>query len=194
MKYLLAFILLLISTKAYSEDFCANTSLLEVSFTEPPIPANQADDDTLLWLSRAFVSEAGFGATTDYATFAWILARKWHERVVKNPSWTFKQEIFAYCTGFKHKTINRPRQRWVQHLPEDGITKPLGWTYKANWGVHKKHWSAVRIFAKAWSLGQIEDPCKGKATDWAAPHVKVNKHDFIKVPCGKTKNRYYKAR
>ena len=194
MKYLLLLIILLIPAKAHSEDLCAELSLLGEAPTVLPIPISQANEDTLLWLSRAFVSEAGFGAMTDYATFAWILARKWQERVVKDPSWTFKQEIFAYCTGFKYKTINRPRQRWVQHLPEDGITKPPGWTHKANWENHKKYWSEVRVFAKAWSLGQIVDPCKGRATDWAAPHVIVAKTTFMRVPCGKTKNHYYRIR
>jgi hypothetical protein len=202
--------LLVYAPKSYSQSICFDYSFVRKGFVcddlgivalessvvvgKPPLPISQLSEDTLLWVSRALVSEAGFEADREYASILWILARKWHKANAKDPSLTFKNFLFSYCTGFKPRFRNRPRQRWVQYLPEDGETKPVGWPRHASWNNYKNSWFSVRIFVKAWSEGSIPDSCSNRATDWAAPHIKTNPNLFYRVHCGNTKNKYYRVR
>lgn len=158
-----------------------------------PLPQDQVSEDTLVWVSRALVSEAGFQAKRDYATILWVLLKKWKRHLVKDNTTSFKDFVFSYCTGLHPERINNRSQRWVQFLPEDGETVPKGWSPELDWNKHKVLWAKIRTFVRSWADGYVQDPCP-KATDWAAPYVAIDPNVFVLVSCGETKNSYYSLR
>lgn len=158
-----------------------------------PLPQDQVSEETLVWVSRALVSEAGFKAKRDYATILWVLLKKWKRHTLKDNTTSFKDFVLSYCTGLHPDRINNRDHRWVQFLPANGETQPKGWSPELDWDKHKILWANLLTFVKYWAAGYVQDPCP-RATDWAAPYVDIDPNVFVAVSCGNTKNSYYSLR
>lgn len=126
------------------------------------------DDETSVLLARALVSEADW-SSTDHAAIAWTLYRRWKARREQEPTWTYKDQILAYCSGMKGEARTQ-RHRWVRALPANGVDKPEDWPENVSWTVYQRQWARVLQFTTAWYEGRVKDPCKGRSLHWGAPY------------------------
>lgn len=154
----------------------------------PPLPKDQWNDEVALWLARAMVSEADWNRD-DHAAMAWVLKKRWELRAARDPSWTFLDQLRAYCAGFRSPKGRSARQRWVRNLRADGA-EPAGWPKNANWRVYRGMWLSVLKFSKDWGAGRVPDPCKG-AIHWGGAMDRIKDPRMRPVDCGYTFNVFY---
>ncbi len=117
-------------------------------------PAEQLDNNTLLWLARSQVGEAGWLSRDEHVAIAYTYARRWRTRKAQVPGITYLDMIFAQSRALDG---DRP---WILELNEDG-TQPPSWPAKLSWEKHRKWWMAVLSRTKQWAEGKLADPCPG---------------------------------
>jgi hypothetical protein len=151
-----------------------------------PLPEEQWNAETELWLARAMVSEADW-SSADHAAIAWTLKRQWEARRERFPDITFVEQIRAYCAGLRGAPRSS-RMKWVLSL--EGDLEPEAWPKHVAWPAYAPHWNRVRAFARAWFRGEVRDPCKKPALHWGGPGD-MPPPDVVPVDCGLTSNIFY---
>lgn len=163
---------------------------------QSPLPQEQWDDTTRLWLARAMVAEAGWEAPRDHVAIAYVITRRWKRAVQRWPQLTFLDMLRNYCAGLG--TAGReltPRQIWIRNLDELGPMSeseaPKGWpSSKARWSAHRDLWGQIVSRATAWGAGELPDPCRGRAEHWGGT-TDLPKTRMVPVDCGDTENTFY---
>ncbi len=147
-----------------------------------PLPR---DRGTRLVLAQAMVAEAGWRADRDHAGIAHVLGRRWRTRPAL-ASLSFGEVVRRYCAAWRTK---RRRATWVRALSTPAA-RPMGWPRQASWRAHAPLWRQVLRRAERFLLGQLADPCRGRASHWGSPQD-VPGPRMRRVNCGPTLNRYY---
>ncbi len=168
----------------------SNGSGDDTSETVPIIPDRHWNENTRLWLARAFVSEAGWDAHRDHVGIAYVLNKRWNRGRKRYKRYRFVALIRQYCAGFaKDQTIMTARQTWVRELTLDA-KRPAHWPEEVSWPNYKKQWKAALKRAEDWRLGKFADPCDGKSLHWGGVIDKPRSY-WKKLDCGDTENSFY---
>lgn len=172
----------------------ATLILIAVSTVEAsrpsPLPSEQWNPATHVWLARGMVAEAGWLAEKDHIAIAFVLSRRWKTRIKKYPTIRFIDVIRAYCAGLE-PALHSPtlRQRWLRSLSFD-ISEPNSWPRKASWKKHLPLWRKALQRSHDWYHGKYRDPCRGRAWHWGG-YIDPPKEGMIPVECGETRNTFY---
>jgi hypothetical protein len=167
-------------------------SFAGVASARPPIPPEQWDRSTHLWLARAFVAEAGWKARRDWAGIAWVLAGRWRRASKRWPALRFVSTIRGYCAGLGEGRSRTARMAWVHGLRPDMLA-PGGWPAGASWERHEPWWRDAVRMAERWSRGGVGDPCRGRAQHWGGPDgLDPPRGRMERVDCGETLNVFYR--
>lgn len=159
-----------------------------------PLPEEQWNDVTHVWLARAMVAEAGWTAERDHVAIAYVLARRWRQLHRRFPSTTLVHVIRGYCAGLEPGRAElTPRQRWLRALSFD-MREPDGWPRRyASWARHRALWRSVLDRAHDWAQGRLRDPCRGTSWHWGGD-MDTPGVELYEVDCGATANTFYGIR
>lgn len=172
---------------------------------QPPLPADQWDDEAKLWLARAVVAEAGWNETgtyLDHKAIPWVLARRWGSVQRKFPGMRFVDMVRTYCSALGENDTFTRRQQWVRNLPAVGDdTQPEAWPRMYSWNRHLKYWRNVQQTVLSWGAGQVRDPSGGRAWHWGSPSPElpdlyraqgaINDRRWVLLNIGSTQNSFY---
>ena len=140
----------------------------------PPIPAEQWNEYTHLWLSRAAVAESGWTAKRDHYLMAFALAHGWRAKIKTErfEHLRFVDHIRNYCAGLGFNTPTR-RQEWVRQLPRLGNDmRPAAWL-RGSWAVNLRRWRRVQDRMRKWGAGRVRDESKGRVRHWGSPDARL---------------------
>lgn len=167
--------------------------------TDRPLPASEWTADARLVLARAMVAEAGFTSKRDHAAIAWVLAIRFRRWARASPMLaSFVKMVASYCTGMDAWVPKRLKQRltWIRALQDPQPDAPHGWPkrkygrWNNRWEVHWRH---VLQRADAWSRGELDDPCRGRAIHWGGRTDRIlPESKWRPIDCGKTVNTFYR--
>ncbi len=172
---------------------------------QPPLPADQWDAGTQLWLARAAVAEAGWNETgtfKDHKAIPWVLVRRWQSALRKYPNLRFVDKVRNYCSALGENDTFTRRQQWVRNLPPMGDdTQPEAWPSMYSWQKHLKYWRAVQQTILSWGEGKVRDPSGGRAWHWGSPSPElpdvyraqgaINDNRWVLLNIGETQNSFY---
>ncbi|MGW8286342.1 MAG: hypothetical protein ACWGPR_11560 [Candidatus Deferrimicrobiaceae bacterium] len=157
------------------------------------LPQEQFTPRAHIWLARAFIAEADWQAERDHVAIAYVLARRWRRAVARCPTLQFVDVVRNYCAGLGDwKRSLTPRQLWVRALSR-GLEQPDHWPPKASWAAHVGYWRAALRRAERWQLGELADPCRGRALHWGGK-MDDPRGRMKRVDCGDTANIFYALR
>ena len=156
---------------------------------QSPIPSDQWNEDTKVWLARSCVGEAGFHAVEECMGIAWTYATRYKR--INKPSIKFETFIKQYSAALKSK-FNVTRT-WVMGLRIDG-KRPSGWPNHLDWKSYAPHWETVLSSLDSWAIGLMPNPVEG-ADHFGGPMDK-NVYNWQKInPVSSVhfRNRFYKS-
>ncbi len=163
-----------------------NTATAEV------LPAEQWTPEARLTLARALVAEATW-SRIDHAAIAWVLQKRWRQRQQRRPTWTFEEQVTAYCSGMR---LRSKRTAWFRSLPENPVASiaPVNWPSKREWAEYVPHWERVLVTVDQWQAGDVVDPCRGKAIHWGSVEdsSRPTRGGWRAVACGPTRNIFWR--
>lgn len=139
-----------------------------------PVPVEQWNQYTHLWLSRAAVAESGWYAKRDHFLMAFSLAYGWKAKVKNERFKTlrFVDHIRNYCAGLGFNTPTR-RQEWIRQLPIAGVDlRPAAWQ-SGSWTRNLRRWRRVQARMLKWGSGRIRDESKGRVRHWGSPDQRL---------------------
>jgi len=160
------------------------------------LPSEQWTHQTHIWLSRAFVAEAGWDSKRDHIAIAYVIKRRWNRMKKRWDMIRFLDVVRNYCSGLGLQLTREPtdRQKWIRALSFK-LDKPIGWPDNASWKKHRVLWKKALRRAHDWYIGKYADPCNGKAYNWggAMDIARAKKLKLKPIDCGETENIFYNS-
>lgn len=157
----------------------------------PPIPIEQWDDETRIWLARSLVGEAGWTATKEHAAIAFVYANRWKQ---SGKSRSFLGLVRTYSAAVKGRS--NARHPWLHHLNEEG-DQPDGWAVgRAYWPNYRDRWLNVLAWTDGWAAGYFDNPCP-RANHYGGyvDDRRARAAGWYRVRCEhRMRNRFYDSR
>ncbi len=156
-----------------------------------PIPAEQFDNRTHIWLARAMVAEGGWLSANDHVATAFVYSRRWRAMNARWPDLRFLDVLFRYSKGLgAGRRQYSMRQVWIRSL-SPSMAEPVGWPSNVSWRRHKSFWARALRRAAFWSEGKLRDPCRGKA-QYFGGEMDLPTKRLIAVKCKGVRNIFYR--
>lgn len=128
---------------------------------EKPVPDDQWNENTKLWLARSCVGETQFGigakdeSMEECFAIAWVYAKRYKELQEQGKGKSLFWIITRYSSALKGgSTKARP---WILYLGYD-LEKPKHWPDHLSWDVHRPLWKDKLDRLDQWFAGNAPDP------------------------------------
>lgn len=166
------------------------------AYAEPPLPAEQWNPRTHVWLARAAVAEADWKAEKDHTLIAWALTYRWRAMVKRWPTMRFVDVVRRYCAGLGDLSDPTRRQLWVRALP--GQVERSRWPAGLNWQ-YASRWRKILTHTDRWARGLVPDPSNGRVRHWGGDLTEdteraqkaVSEGRWVELDLGGTVNTFY---
>lgn len=133
---------------------------------ERPILKDQWNNQTVIWMARAWIAESGWPKTEirkqEQHAIGHALITNWKQITIRWPNMKLVTVIRNYCSGLGYMNEIKPtkRQLWVRNLFDE--TEPEGWPRSyASWEKHLPFWKDTLKRVEKFSHGKISNPCPG---------------------------------
>lgn len=124
-----------------------------VVVTEPPVPEDEWNEETRIWLARSLIGEVGWERPAEQTAVAWVYAN----RARKLERYTFLQMVRKYSAAVR--LPGKRRQPWVFEL-QLNKQKPKYWPGFIKWkGHHDQYWLNTLSLIDRWQAGEIPNYC-----------------------------------
>ena len=125
----------------------------EPEYDERPVPDNQWNDTSKLWLARSMIGEVGWRRPAEQSAVAWIYA----VRAPESSTYDFLGMVKRYSAAVR--TPGKRRNPWLFELGFNR-TRPKAWPTGPLWtGLHDDAWIEALELADRWQNGEVPNPC-----------------------------------
>jgi len=139
----------------------------------------RAEDDSALWMARAFVAESDWLNVNDQIAVGYTLIRQWERIGRRIPLIVL---IRRYCSGLGEHAKPTIRMRWILELNEIGDVPPR-FPKNERWSATRKYWMQILNRARLVLAWQLPDPCHGESFHWASKSKKPA-DNLYPIDCG----------
>lgn len=155
-----------------------------------PIPEEEWNEKTRLWLARSVLGEAGWGRYDEQAAIAWVYATRFKNAKRRS----FFQLFKRYSAAIRSPGLRR--NPWMVNLV-DGMMRPDGWPNGPLWkGRHDRSWMKTLGLIDRWYEGEVPNSCPG--ANHFGCYLDAPRADalgWFRVRCQvSTRNRFYDSR
>ena len=160
LSFITSLVVLMFAGEVVGNDSASKLDAPGISMAAPkkekpvrPIPRQQWNYLTKLWLARSCVGEAGFQEVDECIGIAWTMATR---------STEYRTNFLRVVQGYSFAVKNHSghRRPWIFQLGMKG-DKPEDWPSKLNWKFHRRLWFKLLDTLDKWAKGKVPNPVDG---------------------------------